>query len=207
MIFLYILLGLLALVTLILITQVRIKLEFSGNLNLKIYFGFFRIPEKLFRKKDKKNRKKKTESKSETQKKTANKEKKTSKLMQNIKKKGYYNSLVEVLEFLKPVLSAIESFAAKIKVNPLIVKIKMTGSDAAELAIDYGRFCAVYYPLIKLVESKTNCKNIDSNVFVDYVSSNNEIYVKTELKIRLIYAVTNGFKIILEFIKFKDKFN
>lgn len=210
MIFLYILLGFIALLTLILITQIRIKIEFDEDLKLRFYFGFIRIPERVFNKKDKTKRKiknksgKKAPEKGKAQKK---KDGKPSKLMQNIKKKGYYNSLLEVLDFLKPVLSALENFSSKIIINPLIIKIKMTDSDAAKLAIDYGKFCAVYYPILNLLQSKTNCKNINSNVFVDYICKENEIYIKTELKIRLIYLVTNGFKIIMEFIKFKDKFN
>lgn len=210
MIFLYILLGFIALLTLILITQIRIKIKFDESFKISFYFGFVKIPEKLFNKKDKTKKKKpkKTNNKAENKAKSTDKKaKKPSKLMQNIKKKGYYNSLLEVLDFLKPVLSALENFSSKIKINPLIVKVKMTGSDAAELAIDYGKFCAVYYPLLQLVESKTNCKNINSNIFVDYVCEENEIFIKTELKIRLIHLVTNGFKIIMEFIKFKDKFN
>lgn len=210
MIFLYILLGIIALFALILFTAIRIKIEFDETLKIRFYFGFIKIPERIFNKKDKKRgkiSKKKDKKSSITDKTNSKKDKKSSKLMQNIKKKGYYNSLLEVLDFLKPVLSALENFSSKIRINPLIIKIKMTGSDAAKLAVDYGKFCAVYYPLLNLLQSKTNCKNINSNVFVDYIGEENEIYIKTELKIRLIHLVTNGFKIIMEFIKFKDKFN
>lgn len=210
MIFLYILLGIIALIALILFTGIRIKIEFNENLKIRFYFGFFKIPESFFNKKNKKSdNKSKNKSKKDlkSDKKQSKNAKKSNKLMQNINKKGYYNSLLEVLDFLKPVLSATEDFASKIKINPLIIKVKMTGSDAAKLAIDYGKFCAVYYPLLNLLQSKTNCKNINSNVFVDYICEENEIYFKTELKIRLIHLVTNGFKIIMEFIKLKDKFN
>lgn len=210
MIFLYILLGIIALIALILFTGIRIKIEFNENLKIRFYFGFFKIPESFFNKKNKKSdNKSKNKSKKDlkSDKKQSKNAKKSNKLMQNINKKGYYNSLLEVLDFLKPVLSTTEDFASKIKINPLIIKVKMTGSDAAKLAIDYGKFCAVYYPLLNLLQSKTNCKNINSNVFVDYICEENEIYFKTELKIRLIHLVTNGFKIIMEFIKFKGKFN
>ncbi|MEE1003491.1 MAG: hypothetical protein U0L17_07110 [Acutalibacteraceae bacterium] len=210
MIFLYILLGIIALIALILFTGIRIKIEFNENLKIRFYFGFFKIPESFFNKKNKKSdNKSKNKSKKDlkSDKKQSKNAKKSNKLMQNINKKGYYNSLLEVLDFLKPVLSATEDFASKIKINPLIIKVKMTGSDAAKLAIDYGKFCAVYYPLLNLLQSKTNCKNINSNVFVDYVCEENEIYIKTELKIRPIHLVKNGFKIIMEFIKLKDKFN
>lgn len=201
MIFLYILLSIIALTSLILFTHIRVKIEFSDDFYLKIYFGLIKIPENLL----KKTNKKKSNKNSQTDEKKS--KQKSNKLLQKIKKKGYYESLVEVLDFLKPLLSILEKFVNKIKVNPLIIKIKMTGFDAADLAIDYGKFCVVYYPLIELVDSKTKCKNISSDVFVDYVSKENEIYLKTELKIRLIHVLSDGFKIIMEFIKFKEKFD
>lgn len=208
MIFLYILLAVVAVVLLILFSSIRIKIEFSQNLKLKFYLGFIKIPEKLLKKQKKASKKsKKTAKKTEKKAKIEQKKPKKSKLFENIKQKGYYNSLIEVMDFLKPILAVLESFAAKIRINPLIIKIKMTGSDAADLAIDYGKFCTVYYPLIELIESKTNCKNINSDVFVDYVSNKPEIYIKTELKIRLVHILTHGFKIIMEFISFKEKFN
>ena len=209
MIFLYILIAVLAIFALILFSNIRIKIEFSENLSLKIYFGIIKIPEKLLKKREKKSKKAAKKSKKNAKKPdiTGQNESKKSSFFEKVKQKGYYNSLMELLEFIKPVFLSLEDFASKIKINPLIIKIKMTGDDAADLAIDYGKFCAVYYPLIELLESKTNCKNINSDVFVDYVSDKNDIYVKTELKIRIIHIVTDGFKIIMEFLKFKEKFD
>ena len=46
----------------------------------------------------------------------------------------------------------------------------MVGDDAAKLAVDYGKFCAVYYPALELLSYNTKCKNIDSNIFVVKIS-------------------------------------
>lgn len=209
MIFIYILLGIVLLITLILLTSVRIKIEFSDELKLKFYFGIIKIPEKLL---NTDKRKKSKKSKSKKQKKDKNKaniktDKKKNKYFEIIKKKGYHDSLVEVLEFLGPVFSTLESFASKIRINPFIIKIKMVNDDAAELAIDYGKFCSVYYPLVNILCEKTNCKNVVSDIFVDYVSKKSEIYIKTTVKVRLIHAFTHLTKLIKEFLRFKSKFN
>ena len=187
MIFVYILLVILALVLLILFTNIRIKITYQDGFDLSFYFGIVKIPKSLFNKEKK--------------------PKNSNKLMDKIKKKGFYLSYLEVIDFLKPVFTVLNSFSSKVKINPLIVKIKMTGDDAAKLAIDYGKFCAVYYPAVELVSEKTNCKNIDSNVFVDYTSNKPEIFVKTQIKIRVVHCLTHSFKILREFLKFKSKFD
>ncbi len=199
MVFAFILLSFVFIILLILFTSIKIKIEYNNDLKVEFYFGIFKIPESLFEKTKKKD-------KSENNKKSKSKNK-NNKLIEKIKHKGVYNSFLEVVEFLSPTFKELEKFLKKIKVNPLQIDIKMAGEDAADLAIDYGKFCAVYYPVLKLVETKTTCENIKSNVYVDYVSKSNEIYIKTELKIRLIHGVISGLKIILLFLNFKEKFN
>lgn len=205
MIFLYILLGIIAFITILLLCNIKIKIVYAEELNMSFYFGFFKIPTELFKKNNKKKRTDK-KPKSEIEQKPKKKPKKN-KLLENVKNKGYYESFVELIDVLKPIFKTLNSFTSKFKINPLIIKIRMTGDDAAKLAIDYGKFCAVYYPLIELINTKTNCKNINSDVFVDYTSNKPEIYVKTQIKIRLIHGVTHSFKILQEFLKFKSKFD
>ena len=208
MIFVYILLVILVLVLLILFTNIRIKITYQDGFDLSFYFGIFKIPKSLFNKKKKTKKPKKAEKKTADKKNSKDKKPtKSNKLIDKIKKKGFYLSYLEVIDFLKPVFTVLNSFSSKVKINPLIVKIKMTGDDAAKLAIDYGKFCAVYYPAVELVSEKTNCKNIDSNVFVDYTSNKPEIFVKTQIKIRVVHCLTHSFKILKEFLKFKSKFD
>lgn len=209
MIFVYILLVILALLLLLLFSNIRIKITYADGFDLSFYLGIFKIPQSLFNKEKKQNKKpKKTEKKPKSEKnKEDKKQKKSNKLMDKIKKKGFYLSFLEVVDFLKPIFTVLDSFSSKVKINPLIVKIKMTGEDAAKLAIDYGKFCAVYYPAVELISEKTNCKNINSNVFVDYTSNKPEIFVKTQIKIRVVHGLTHSFKILREFLKFKSKFD
>lgn len=210
MIVVYILLAIILIVTLILFTNIRIKIAYQSDndFDLKFYFGIFKIPASLFDKKKKDKKPKKAEKQTKENKKSeVKKPKKSNTLMSKIKKKGFYLSFLEVVDFLKPVFAVLNDFSSRVKINPLIIKIKMTGSDAADLAIDYGRLCAVYYPIIELINEKTNCKNIDSNVFVDYISDKSEIFVKTQIKIRVVHCLTHAFKILKEFLDFKAKFD
>lgn len=200
MIFLYILLGIVALIALILFSCIRVKILFDNQLQFKIYLGIIKIPESLFNK----EKKKKPKSKENVAKKDD--KKKENKLLKQAKEKGYYNSFVLFLDFLKPVLKILKSFASKIHINPLVIKIKMVGDDAAKLATDYGKFCAVYYPALEVLNESTQCKNINSDVFVDYTDEKTEFYLKAQIKIRLIHCVTHALKIIKEFFKLKSKF-
>lgn len=207
MIFFYILLGIIGLILLLLFSNIKVKIELDKSLIIKIYYGIFKIPDKLFEKKEKSNDKRKSEKKAKSKSKTKNKSKAKPKFTDKIKEKGYFETFNEVLNALSPVLKILKSFAFKIRINPLIINIKMANDDAAKLAIDYGKFCAVYYPALEVLSKSTKCKNINSNVYVDYLAEKNETYIKTTIKIRLIHCLTHSFCIIKEFLKFKSKFN
>lgn len=198
MAFALVLLAIVLIILLFLFTSIRIKIKYDNSLLVEFYFGIIKIPDNLLSRSEKKGK-----SKNKEKGKSKNKNKK---IIDIIKRKGFYNSLSELIEFLSPTFKELENFLKKLRIDPLQIDIKMVGDDAAKLAIDYGKFCAIYYPVIKAIETKTSCQNIQSNVYVDYVSDKSEIYFKTELKIRLIHGIISGLKIILLFLKFKENF-
>lgn len=204
MTFLYLLLAVIFLIALILFSSIRIKLEYDNKLSVNIYFGILKIPEKMLNrisaKKDKKTSKETSKSENKKEKKKENT------FAQKIKNKGICESFNIFIEFLNPVLKVLLDFCSKVTLNPLIVKIKIANDDAAQTAIEYGKFCSVYYPALKILTSKVNCKNIDSNVFVSYTDRLSEVYLKTQIKIRLIHCLTHAISIIVEFFKLKNKF-
>ncbi len=202
MIFAFILIFLLGLIVLLFLTNVKIKIKYNNDLKIDFYYGWFKIPENLLSRTQKAK-----QTKSQSENKPKDNEKKENKLFKTIKKKGVYESFVEILEFLSPVLKEVHAFLKNVKIDPLKIDIKMVGDDAAKLAIDYGKFCAVYYPVVELVESTTKCKNINSNVYVNYVDKTPSVFIKTEITFRLIFGVVSGIKIINLFTKFKEKFN
>lgn len=205
MIFLYIFLGIAVFLALVLFTDIRIKIEFKEKLNIRFYFGIIKIPESVLKSASKKDKKKssKADSNSENYQK---KKKKSNKTIEKIQDKGYYESFIALMDFLKPVITILSEFASKIVIKPLIVKIKMVGNDAAKLAVDYGKFCFVYYPAVNLLSSKTNCKKIDSDVYVDYTDKKSEFYIYTEIKIKLIYCLKSAISVLIEFLRLKNKF-
>lgn len=201
MIFAFILIFLLGLILLLFLTNVKIKIKYNNDLKIDFYYGWFKIPQSLLNRTQKEEQPKSQTDNSKQEKKKENK------LFNTIKKKGVYESFVEILEFLSPVLKEVHAFLKNVKIDPLKIDIKMVGDDAAKLAIDYGKFCAVYYPVVELVESTTKCKNINSNVYVNYVDKTPSVFIKTEITFRLIFGVVSGIKIINLFTKFKEKFN
>ena len=201
MIFAFILIFLLGLILLLFLTNVKIKIKYNNDLKIDFYYGWFKIPQSLLNRTQKEEQPKSQTDNSKQEKKKENK------LFNTIKKKGVYESFVEILEFLSPVLKEVQAFLKNVKIDPLKIDIKMVGDDAAKLAIDYGKFCAVYYPIVELVESTTKCKNINSNVYVNYVDKTPSVFIKTEITFRLIFGIVSGIKIINLFTKFKEKFN
>lgn len=197
MIFLYILIAIILLLILILITNIKIKIEYCDQLLLQINFGIFKIPLELF------SREKK--SKKESGKTKNNEKKKKVSFKEKIKKNGYVQTLSDVAELTKSSFSTLGQFVSKVTINPFELKLMLVGKDAAKLAIEYGQFCAIYYPLIGTLDRTAKCKNINSNIFVDYAKEETEFYFKTQIKFRLISVLTSAVKIIKEFLDFKSK--
>ena len=205
MIFLYIFLGIAVFLALVLFTDIRIKIEFKEKLNIRFYFGIIKIPESVLKSASKKDKKKSSKAASNSEN-NRKKKKKSNKTIEKIQDKGYYESFIALMDFLKPVITILSEFASKIVIKPLIVKIKMVGNDAAKLAVDYGKFCSVYYPAVNFLSSKTNCKKIDSDVYVDYTDKKSEFYIYTEIKIKLIYCLKSAISVLIEFLRLKNKF-
>ncbi len=199
MIFLYILIAIILLLTLVLITSIRIKIEYCDELLLVVYFGIFKIPLQLFSKEKK--------SKKQTKKTKISDKKKKVSFKEKIKENGYVQTLSDIAELAKSSLATLGKFISKIKINPFELKLVMVGKDAAKLAIEYGQLCAVYYPLIGTLDRTARCKNINSNICVDYTKAETEFYFKTQIKFRLISVLNCALKIIKEFIDFKSKFD
>ena len=192
-IFVYVLLGVALLITLLLITKVRIFVCYDDSLSAyaRLWFLKFMIyPEK--EKRQKKEKKKPSLSAPATVVEQPKKEK----------------SVAKKLWEMKAILSKIISkFLEKIHFRFLKIKINISCDNAAKTALLYaGATQGVSY----LVEILQNISNVDvvnqSQVCInsDFISQKSDFEGKIELYIRVLPLITVGIHSFIEYFKYKS---
>ena len=145
--------------------------------------------------------------KSQKKKKSTEKEEKSPQktVDKSIKSNGFADTFELLKNSVKPILISFGKFVSHIRINPLNFSLIMAGKDAAELAIDYGRLCAVFYPsFAELCEiMKIGRKNI--YIGVDYVKDNYEINLDMTVKIKLCFVLALVFKVLYTILKDRIK--
>ena len=194
MIALYIIGAVLLLVFILLLHSIRLKIHFSNDgFKLDLYYSFlhFRIIPK------------KTKSKKKIK---SNADKKTSpekKIEKSISISGYYKTFLQFRDAIIRIIQSLGTLISHIRINPLQFDLIMAGKDAADLAIEYGKLCSVFYPFLSFLNEQISIKNQKINISVDYTKPKYEINLDLKLKIRVIYLISFAFKILFELIKVK----
>ena len=198
MIWLYILLGILLVITLLMLVPVGLKISYHKDLVCNLYIRFVKLT--LFPTKPKKKKKEKT--KKEPEKKPEEKKKKTN----LIKEKGL-DWLVDVIKRVADLAKdALKDFFRHIIVKRFMLSIKVAGDDAADTAVKYGYCCSAVYPAVGLIVGAVKCKNYGIDISPDFeekAESNADIDL--EAKILTFWLVTliikhgyKGLKLLLD---------
>ncbi len=180
----YITIGILALILFLLLCPIKLIAEFDNDLVITLKYLFLKFtlyPRDEVIVKDVPKEQPKAKQKKEKNK---------------YEIKDIYNAIKSASGYILPLLKKFKKFFSHCRINPLKIKIVMTGQEADELAINYGKVCSVYYPLLSGVEAIVPIKKIDSDLSVDYVKKENEIYFYGKIKVRVIYAIISGIGII-----------
>lgn len=151
----------LGLFILIFISPIHVYVSFFDELSIKIRFWLFCFDLS------------KKETKVLKEKNIVPKKEKKNFFMDTLKKRG----LSGFIDLLKGIVNtssfALKKFLKKVKVDKFALKITVISEDPAATAINYGKICAVVYPLISSlrsfvrirdpqIEIKPDFKNVDS---------------------------------------------
>lgn len=196
MIAVYIICGIIAFFAALMLQSLVFTLDYGDDFCLYMRFLFIKIRLIPQNKKEKKKKDKKSGGKTETK----DVKKKVDKSL-NIK--GFADTFSEFKSAIRPIIDALGTFLKHIRIKPLKIHAVLAGKDAAELALDYGKLCAVFYPtLAELCEQmKIEHKNI--YIGVDYVKPNFELEVFLKLRIRLCYVIALLLKALWQLVKVK----
>lgn len=192
----YIICGIIAFFAALLLQSLVFTLDYGDDLTVYMRFLFIKIRLIPHNKKEKKKTKKKSSGKA----KSTDVKKKVDKSL-NIK--GFADTFNEFKCAIRPIVEALGTFLKHIRIKPLKIRAIIAGKDAAELALDYGRLCAVFYPaLAELCEQmKIEHKNI--YIGVDYVKPNFELNIYLKLRIRLCFVLSLCIKALWQLVKIK----
>lgn len=181
---LYIILGLILLITLMLSFRVNLHVIYEDELSVYLrvlFFKYYLYPEKTKKFSAKKHDKKK---KKESAKKTAIKQ------VENGEQKS---TLLSKLNLVKEILSVfVKSFSKHLHVKVARLHVKVGSPDAAQTAILYGAISGVVACIVELIDSHTRLKPLASNsicVDPDFTAEESEVNINIVLSISSFGAI------------------
>jgi len=216
LIILYILLGLIALIAVLVSVPVVLRVTFDGSepvVRLKYLFISYSVYphedrepgrlrayldgvfKKLREKRREKKRKKKPASAAPAQ------PKKTT--WQKLREeRGFFGALGYILRIVRESASLGAYLVRRSYVSRMKVHITVGGDDAAQIAVEQGKWCAALYPALGLVLSSVRgYKKNDVRVAADFLSADNRYDVDIKLRVKPWHGITGGIRMMLNLVK------
>ena len=193
---LYIILGILLLLVLLLLCNVKIFIKYDGELSVKIKYFITYDATKSENQKSKKKKSKKKRNSDKPEKES----KKTS--WRQIKEEKGLSGLINILKTLvNTTLNASKKFLKHLIVKDLRIFVAIASDNAADTAINYGRACATIYPVSAALISRLNTKNYDISVIPDFDVKQTKMDCFAHLKIRLIFLTAFSLRMLFGYIR------
>lgn len=117
-----------------------------------------------------------------------------------VSKMGASQTVGQIVDILKGLVSNIGWMLSRCAVNRLHLKIVCAGGDAADTAMEYGTVCAVIYPLIGYINTAVRVKQSGQSINISCDFEQDEAVVEFDILIslRVMYIVGAFFGIIKE---------
>lgn len=191
MLWLYILLAILLVFTLILLLPLSLKASYDKDFRCSLNIGFIKFS--LYPPKPKKKKKMKSE---ETDREQKPDEKKKKSL---VKEKGL-SWLIDVIKKTANLASgALKDFFKHIIVKRLMLSISVAGDDAADTAVKYGYCCSAVYPAFGIIAGAVKCRDYGVDISPNFEeNAKSSVMLELEAKIKifrlLALVLKYGFK-------------
>ena len=215
MVLLYILLCIIAFITLILSIRITINGEFFDEFKLNIKWLFINLqilPAKP--KKDKPPKKEKPKKEKNKEEQPADDTTETAKKKENIFVRFYNNQgFVGVVELInnaaKDLGKMFSSFKKHIVLRELYLWMTISSGDAAQTALDYGRICQKVFPALSFICTNLTVKKYDVEIEPDFIGLKNKAQFAFSISIRPIFiinavivlALRLVFNVVIKFLK------
>lgn len=215
MIFLYILLGILALLILLLSVKVRIDAEYIDSFQVKLRWLFLSLPIYPMQKKEKKPKKEKPKKEEPPKEQTeAPKEKKPNPFKTFYDNQGFAGVMQLVRDSADAVGGLMKSVKKHLIIDELFLWIVISHNhDAAQTALEYGEACQDVYPAMGFICSNLKVKKYDVEIEPDFIGTFSSAQFAFALSVRPIFLLNAGlvlavkllFKVVLKLLRAKPK--
>lgn len=214
MVFLYILLGIIALIILLLSVKVRVDAEYIDDFRVKLRWLFLSFDIYPMKKKEKKPKEKKPAAEEPPQEETPPAEKKPNPLKTFYENQGFDG----VMQLIRDTADAVGSLMKSVKKHLILDELYLWAvishnHDAAQTAIEYGQACQQIFPAMGFICSNLKVKKYDVEVEPDFIGTFSSAQFAFSLSIRPIFLIHAGivmacrllFKVILKIFPIKSK--
>ncbi len=205
---LYIVLGILLLVLLLLWLPIRITASYRERLELKISYLFLSFqlvppPEESEKKRARRERKEARAAKRESKKKDkGQKEQEHSSFFKELwQERGLSGFLHFMTETGKIAAEAARRILRHALLKRLDVVVEAGGEDAAAAALDYGRLCAVVYPVCGLLLDLCHHRRYQVAVRPSFHTGQVVIRMELVLRLRGFWLLTAGGRSLFRFLR------
>lgn|GEM_PF-2296399 len=178
-------------------------LRYSDDFVLTVTYGIIRVTPGGKKKKPKKAKKEKKKKAEETS--TAGEETEEDRLLKKKKKRETREAIFEMIRAVKEILP---KFFGKMHFKSAKLHAKIAAGDAAATALTCGGAKAAASLLFETIDNLAVLdRGSEKNVAIepDYTSDKSQYDIDLRFKIRVIWVVKYGLKVLKEFIKFKIK--
>ena len=218
--FLYTLLGIILFIIVLFLIPVRVTAHYEGTFEMYVQYLFLKI--RLFPKEEK-------EKKPQKEKKTKKKPEKEEKKKKNDKPKEkgdnifltFYNNqgFEGVIQLIADAMNAVGGMFGGIfrhfVFRELYLEMKVSGADAAETAIKYGKISSAVFPAMGYLCSKARVKKYNIDISPDFLAVKDEAMFHLQFGLSPIFATNSviaaGFKlfknVLLKLIKSQNADN
>ncbi|CAB1248412.1 conserved membrane protein of unknown function [Ruminococcaceae bacterium BL-6] len=197
MTFLFIMLGMSALFSLLLLCPVCVRVFFNqkDGFSGKVRYLFFSysFPPKPQKKESAEKRKKEAEPDH------------IGKMKGIIKEKGLPGFLNFLRELAEIAAGAAKKLFSHLVICDISVRAVVASGDAAETALVYGSICSVVYPAFGVLVSNTKCKRYNISLTPDFDRKELSVDFFVQARIRLCFLASAALGALLRYIKFSWK--
>lgn len=215
MVLLYILLGIIAFITLILSIRITINGEFFDEFKLNIKWLFINLqilpakPKKDKPPKKEKLKKEKIKDEQPVEKTTTTGEKKENIFVRFYNNQGFDGVVELINNAAKDLGKMFSSFKKHIVLRELYLWMTISSGDAAQTALDYGRICQKVFPALSFICTNLTVKKYDVEIEPDFIGIKNKAQFAFSISIRPIFiinavivlALRLVFNVVIKFLK------
>jgi hypothetical protein len=197
MVVVYILLGILGLITLLLYLPLRILIRYDEEegLQYRVYYTFYCILD---------SRKESPETEEQTASDGKKKKEGESSLLRTLglsdlasivgvrkalKEKGLCQMLSETAAVVKSLLVTLGRFIGKGRFRRFDLQILVGDSDVGDAALTYGKVCAILYPMLDALKPVRKCGKRRIDVRCDFLREESLVRFDGQLHFRLWYVL------------------